>query len=53
MSHDTWRSSVRPNQRLERTRGEAGCLLRAAVAAGRSTAGRWATHTGCAAKSFH
>jgi hypothetical protein len=43
MSHDTCRSRVRPNQRLERTGGEAGCHVRAEVAAGRSTASRWAT----------
>jgi hypothetical protein len=40
MSHDTCRSRVRPHKRLERTGGEAGCHVRAAVAAGRSTASR-------------
>jgi hypothetical protein len=43
MSHDTCRSRVRPNKRLERTGGEAGCHVRAEVAAGRSTASRSAT----------
>ena len=40
MSHDTCRSRVQPNKRLERIGGEAGCHVRAEVAAGRSTASR-------------
>jgi hypothetical protein len=36
----------RANQRLERTGGKAGCFMRVTVAAGRSTAGRYAARGG-------